>query len=373
MKSGQSAEGCKFGCKCASVQEKWRQKCSCSIERDKEFGLCISGRGAAKIVIGFTEELNHDESNPMCQMFCSSAAQCQTSRPQNRRSIKFAMGILISVAPTLQNLRVSLGKRQSGKSTGLAKQRGNWQRKENPEIEGETQSYILLTYGKLVPPFVIHNETRGQRVCGKLWASMHMISRKDLNSAELETVRISSYPSSVITANGEVQSHEEATIYVKELGMFLTMKILEDTPAVSSLGKLCEDQGYSYEWINGQKPHLIKNGIRIQCNAENYVPSVVRVYRRFLPRQAHLVQHLQQYYRKTAHVQHLFQYRLTMREQMSKNGETQFWTQPKIQNPMKMRITEDHEPEQVTPCSSEIPEWLMSTNWGIWIKTQPTI
>ena len=31
----------------------------------------------------------------------------------------------------------------------------------------------------------------------------------------------------------------------------------------------------SYEWINGQKPHLIKNGIRIQCNTENFVPIVV--------------------------------------------------------------------------------------------------
>ena len=53
------------------------------------------------------------------------------------------------------------------------------------------------------------------------------------------------------------------------------MKVLDDTPAVSSLGKLCEEHGYSYGWINGQKPHLIKNGIRIQCNTENFVPIVV--------------------------------------------------------------------------------------------------
>ena len=33
--------------------------------------------------------------------------------------------------------------------------------------------------------------------------------------------------------------------------------------------------GYSYEWINGQKPHLIFNGIRIICNTENFVPIVV--------------------------------------------------------------------------------------------------
>ena len=104
---------------------------------------------------------------------------------------------------------------------------------------------------------------------------MHMISKKDLNSAELETVTTSRSPMTVITANGEVQTNEEATVYVKELDIFLTVKLLEDTPAVLSLGKLCEEHGYSYEWISGHQPHLIKNGIRIQCNTENFVPIVV--------------------------------------------------------------------------------------------------
>ena len=71
------------------------------------------------------------------------------------------------------------------------------------------------------------------------------------------------------------QTHEEATVYVKELDIFLTMKVLENTPAVLSLGNLCDENGYSYEWINGQKPHLIKNGVRMQCNTENFVPIVV--------------------------------------------------------------------------------------------------
>ena len=53
------------------------------------------------------------------------------------------------------------------------------------------------------------------------------------------------------------------------------MKVLENTLALLSLGKLCDENGYSYEWINGQKPHLIKNGIRIPCNTENFVPIVV--------------------------------------------------------------------------------------------------
>ena len=106
-------------------------------------------------------------------------------------------------------------------------------------------------------------------------ASMHLISKKDLSDAEMGTLTKSCSPTIVITANGEVQTHEEATVYVKELEKFLTTKVLENTPAVLSLGKLCDENGYSYEWINGQKPHRIKKRIRIQCNTENFVPIVV--------------------------------------------------------------------------------------------------
>ena len=106
-------------------------------------------------------------------------------------------------------------------------------------------------------------------------ASMHMITKKDLNSAEMDTLTKSCSPTIVITGTGEVQTHEEATVYVKELVIFLTVKVFENTPAVLSLGKLCDENGYSYEWINGQNPHLIKNGIRIPCNTENFVPIVV--------------------------------------------------------------------------------------------------
>ena len=85
-------------------------------------------------------------------------------------------------------------------------------------------------------------------------ASMHMLSRKDLKTAEVETVRVSQSPTTVVTANGEMQINDEATVYVNELDIFLKAKLHEDTPAVLSLGKLCEDHGYSYEWTSGQKP-----------------------------------------------------------------------------------------------------------------------
>ena len=96
-------------------------------------------------------------------------------------------------------------------------------------------------------------------------ASMHMVSEKDLNSAELETMRTSRSPTTVMTANGEVQTREEATLYVEQFDSFVKVMLLEETPAVLSLRKLCEVLGYTYHWTSGQNPHLIKNGKRIDC------------------------------------------------------------------------------------------------------------
>ena len=48
-------------------------------------------------------------------------------------------------------------------------------------------------------------------------ASMHVLSRKGLDAAELETVPVSRNPTTVITANEEVQTNEEATVHVPNL------------------------------------------------------------------------------------------------------------------------------------------------------------
>ena len=110
----------------------------------------------------------------------------------------------------------------------------------------------------LLAPSAIKPEEREFVVASGV--SMHMISKKDLNSVEIDTLTKSCSPTTVITANGEVQTHEEAIVDVKELDIFLTLKVLENTPAVLSLGKHCDENGYSYEGSNGQKPHLIKTG-----------------------------------------------------------------------------------------------------------------
>ena len=54
-------------------------------------------------------------------------------------------------------------------------------------------------------------------------------------------------PTTEGAANGEVQTNEEAQVYVHDLDLFVAMPLLEETPAVLSFGKLCSEHGCSYD------------------------------------------------------------------------------------------------------------------------------
>ena len=68
-------------------------------------------------------------------------------------------------------------------------------------------------------------------------ASMHMMSKKVLSSDELDTLGRSRNSTVVVTANGEVQTKEEAQSHVHDLDLFVTVQLLEETSAVPSLPK----------------------------------------------------------------------------------------------------------------------------------------
>ena len=64
-------------------------------------------------------------------------------------------------------------------------------------------------------------------------------------------------------------------MFVHDLNQFVTVQLLEETPGVLSLRKLCKDHGYPYEWFSGQEPRITKNATSINCKTDNFVPLVV--------------------------------------------------------------------------------------------------
>ena len=103
----------------------------------------------------------------------------------------------------------------------------------------DRQSNIPLARGRVGTPGCVEKEPEEREFVVDFGASMHMVSKRDLNSAELETMRTSKNPTTVMTANGEVQTREAATVYVKELDLFVMVMLPEETPAVLSLSGSC--------------------------------------------------------------------------------------------------------------------------------------
>ena len=90
-------------------------------------------------------------------------------------------------------------------------------------------------------------------------------------------------PQRSLQLTGEVQTNEEAQVYVHDSDLFVTVQILEDTPAVLSLGKIFENNGYLHEWTSGQKPHLIKNDRKPNAIRKTVCRSLSQDFQPILP------------------------------------------------------------------------------------------
>ena len=121
----------------------------------------------------------------------------------------------MSVTPTLKNLRIGLRKRQEWQEQGAREAAWRLAKSVLKLKEKNRATFFSPSENRCLPASNLKPEKREFVVDSG--ASMHMIGKKDLNSAELEAVTTPRSPTTVITANGEVQTHEEATVYVKEL------------------------------------------------------------------------------------------------------------------------------------------------------------
>ena len=86
-------------------------------------------------------------------------------------------------------------------------------------------------------------------------------------------IRDSPYRVQLNTANGETIADQCLPMQVAPLGETVKPLVLENTPAVLSIGRRCMIDGYSFHWPKFKKPHLISpNGYKIVLEIENFVP-----------------------------------------------------------------------------------------------------
>ena len=78
-------------------------------------------------------------------------------------------------------------------------------------------------------------------------SSMSIISGMGLSSWESESLMRFRTTISVVTANVEVQTNEEAQVYVHDLHIFVTVELVENSSAFMFFGRLCNEHGYTCE------------------------------------------------------------------------------------------------------------------------------
>ena len=117
-------------------------------------------------------------------------------------------------------------------------------------------------------------------------ASMHMLSRKDLDLAELHTMRVSRKLYNGCHSQQEVKTNVEATENVHGLELFVTVQILEDTLAV-----LSRKENSSKNTDIHMSGQVVRNHIqpkRQKCNTENTVYRSLSQEFRLLPLRLHI-------------------------------------------------------------------------------------
>ena len=97
-------------------------------------------------------------------------------------------------------------------------------------------------------------------------ASCHTISLDALTKTELITMRRLPNPIIMETANGDTETRDKATSYVKEMDLYVTAVVIQTgTTALLSVGKLAEDHEIFFTW-NGGGPWLMKpDGMVVLC------------------------------------------------------------------------------------------------------------
>ena len=75
------------------------------------------------------------------------------------------------------------------------------------------------------------------------------------------------------TANGVIRPERGVQLSIDPLNITTTALVLENSPAVLSLGKLCALEGFTFHWESGRRPTLTDEiGIETDLEVRNFVP-----------------------------------------------------------------------------------------------------
>ena len=170
-------------------------------------GLRISRYGAAEVYNDFAEELKSNILKPIrCVRFTEAVVRHADIRDQTP-----SFGMICQGEPHQRNPSAPKFEDRSQEETEWQEQGAReaaWKLAKNvfKLKEKNKATFFSPSENRCLPAPSTHKPEERVFVVDSE-ASVHMISKKDLNPAELETVTTSRSPTTVITVNGELQTH----------------------------------------------------------------------------------------------------------------------------------------------------------------------
>ena len=113
----------------------------------------------------------------------------------------------MSVAPTLRNWEDRSQEETEWQEQGAREAAWKLAKRVLKLKEHQRATFFSSAENRCLPASTLKPEER--KFVVDSGASMHMISKKDLSNAEMDSLTKWCSPTIVITANGEVQTHEE--------------------------------------------------------------------------------------------------------------------------------------------------------------------
>jgi len=94
-----------------------------------------------------------------------------------------------------------------------------------------------------------------------------------MTAGDIERIETAAEPICFSTANGTVWAGSTLPLQGMALMEEINPYVMEQTPAVLSIGRRCMLHGYSFHWPSAKSPYFIKpGGEKIVCDVHSYVP-----------------------------------------------------------------------------------------------------
>ena len=104
-------------------------------------------------------------------------------------------------------------------------------------------------------------------------AAVDLVRSRDIPAEMSPMYGMAERPISLSTANGLIESKETVALQIPSIGETIDAYVVEDTPPVLSLGRMCMKMGYSFRWDKGVNPILITpSGKEIELSLSHHCP-----------------------------------------------------------------------------------------------------